>query len=408
MPPTFQHHVLPNGLTVVAEPNPDAHTAAVGYFVKTGARDESAPVMGVSHFLEHMMFKGTARRSADDVNREFDEIGANYNAFTSHEQTVYYAHVLPEFLPRAVDLIGDILRPALREDDFSMEKNVILEEIGMYDDRPAWRLQDALLEHYFGEHPMGYRVLGTKQTVTDLTAGQMRDYFQQRYASDNVVVSAVGRFDFEALLKDIEKVAGDWQPSGATRAYADPSLADAAHTVTDDKVTRHYIGLLCPAPSAQDDDRYAAKVLADVIGDSDGSRIYWALIDPGLADEADFTFMPQDRLGCYLGYASCDPARAEQVEQVLIKTIDTAIDRLTDAEVERAKNKLATSATLQGESPRGRMSSIGSTWSYLGKYLPLEEELAQVMAVTADDLRRLVSDRPFTPKTLLRLGPGGA
>ncbi len=173
----------------------------------------------------------------------------------------------------------------------------------------------------------------------------------------------------------------------------------------DEKVTRHYIGLLCPAPSAQDDDRYAAKVLADVLGDSEGSRVYWALVEPGLADEADFSFMPQDRLGCYLGYASCDPARAEQVEDVLIKTINSAVDNITDAEVERAKNKLATSATLQGESPRGRMTSIGSAWSYLGEYLPLEEELARVMAVTADDLRRLVADPPFSPKTVLRLGP---
>ena len=402
----FRHHTLPNGLTVVAEPDPSAHTAALGFFVKTGARDEEAPVMGVSHFLEHMMFKGTSRRSADDVNREFDEIGANYNAFTSHEQTVYYAHVLPEFLPRAVDLLGDILRPALRESDFDMEKNVILEEIGMYDDRPTWRLQDTLIEQYFADHPLGFRVLGTKQTVSDLTAAQMREYFDRRYASDNVVVSAVGKFDFDTLIAEVEKIAGSWKPSGATRNYNAPSIAAREHTMHDPNVTRHYIGLLCPGPSAQDDSRYAAKVLSDVLGDSEGSRIYWALVEPGLADEADFSFMPQDRLGCYLGYASCDPDRAKQVEELLISTIDSAIDNLTDDEVERAKNKLATSATLQGESPRGRMTSIGSTWSYLGEHLPLEEELARVMAVTPEDIRRLFADGKFSPKTVLRLGPG--
>ncbi len=406
MPPTFHHHTLPNGLTLVAESNPDAHTAAVGFFVKTGARDEQSEVMGVSHFLEHMMFKGTARRTADDVNREFDEIGANYNAFTSHEQTVYYAHVLPEFLPRAVDLLGDILRPALRDDDFNMEKNVILEEIGMYDDRPSWRLQDALLEHYYGSHPMGFRVLGTPQTVGDMKPEQMREYFGQRYAADNVVVSAVGKFEFNQLLEEVEKIAGNWRPSGATRRYDAPEPTAQQHTMPDGKVSRHYLGLLCPAPSAQDDDRYAAKVLSDVLGDSEGSRIYWALIDPGLADEADFSFLPHDRLGCYLGYASCDPARAQQVEEVLVKTINSAAENITDEEVERAKNKLATSATLQGESPRGRMTSIGSTWTYLGEYLTLEEELARVMAVTPDDLRRLVADPPFAPKTILRLGPG--
>ncbi len=406
MPPAFHQRTLSNGLTVLAETNPSAHTAAIGFFVKTGARDEDAPVMGVSHFLEHMMFKGTARRSADDVNREFDEIGANYNAFTSHEQTVYYAHILPEFLPRAVDLLGDILRPALREEDFGMEKNVILEEIGMYDDRPTWRLQDELLERYFAGHPLGYRVLGTRQTVTDLGADQMRSYFDQRYAADNIVVSASGKIDFDALIGDMEKIAGHWKPSGAARRYDTPSVTDRQHTIQDDKVTRHYIGLLCPAPSAQDDARYTAKVLADVLGDAEGSHIYWALVEPGLADEADFSFMPQDRLGCYLGYASCDPDRAQEVEALLIKTIDSAVEHLTDAEIERAKNKLATQATLQGESPRGRMTSIGSTWSYLGEYLPLDQELAQIMAVTTDDIRRLYADSPFSPKTILRLGPG--
>ena len=362
--------------------------------------------MGVSHFLEHMMFKGTSRRTADDVNREFDEIGADYNAFTSHEQTVYYAHVLPEFLPRAVDLLGDILRPSLREDDFNMEKNVILEEIGMYDDRPAWRLQDELLERYFESHPLGYRVLGTNQTVTDLTPAQMRSYFDERYAADNIVVSAVGKIDFEKLVADVQKITESWKPSGATRSYAQPTITDRQHTLKDPKVARHYTAFLCPAPSAQDDSRYAAKVLSDVLGDSEGSRTYWALVEPGLADEADFSFIPQDGLGCYLGYASCDPKRAQQVEELLIKTIDTAVADLKDDEVERAKNKIATSATLQGESPRGRMTSIGSTWSYLGKHLPLEEELARIMAVTPDDIRKLVADKPFSPKTILRLGPG--
>jgi len=362
--------------------------------------------MGVSHFLEHMMFKGTARRSADDVNREFDEIGADYNAFTSHEQTVYYAHILPEFLPRAIDLLGDILRPALREEDFTTEKNVILEEIGMYDDRPSWRLQDELIERYFADHPLGYRVLGTRQTVTDLTATQMRCYFDERYAADNVVVSAVGKLDFDELIENIEKIAGHWKPSGATRRYDQPNISEQQHFAQDPKVARHYIAMLCPGPSAQDERRYAAKILADVLGDCEGSRTYWALVEPGLADEADFSFIPQDGLGCYMGYASCDPERATQVEELLIKTIDSAVSELTDQEVERAKNKIATSATLQGESPRGRMTSIGSTWSYLEKYLPLEEELAQLTAVTPDDIRALVADLPFSPKTILRLGPG--
>ncbi len=404
----FRHHTLSNGLTIVAEPDPAAHTAALGFFVKTGARDEDAPVMGVSHFLEHMMFKGTARRTADDVNREFDEIGANYNAFTSHEQTVYYAHILPEFLPRAVDLLGDILRPALRESDFDMEKNVILEEIGMYDDRPTWRLQDTLLERYFVNHPLGFRVLGTPDTVTALTADQMRTYFESRYAADNIVVAAAGKLDFAALVDEAAKITADWRPSGATREHGRPVAVDTDLTLRDAKVNRHYLAIMTPAPSAQDETRYAAKVLADVLGDSEGSRIYWALVDPGLADEADFSFLPYDQTGAYLAYASCDPARAEAVESKLLETLESVKAGVELDEIDRARNKLATSATVSGERPLGRMRSVGGQWTYLGEYLPLEEELSRLTAVTRDDLAALLQAHPFTPRTTVRLTPEGS
>lgn len=407
MPPQFHHTTLPSGLTVLAECNDDAHTAAVGFFVKTGARDETADLMGVSHFLEHMMFKGTDRRTADDVNREFDEMGASYNAYTSHEQTVFYAHVLPEYIPRAVDLLGDILKPSLREDDFSMEKNVILEEIGMYEDRPEWRLQDTLLEDYFAGHTLAYRVLGTNDTVSKLTAEQMRTYFDQRYAPDNIVVAAAGKLDFGAFTNDVSKITSSWKPTHARRNYIEPRPADKQRTLTDAKLSRHYVALLCPAPSAQDPRRYTAKVLADVLGDTEGSRLYWALVDPGLADDADFSFMPQDQTGAYMAFASCDPKRAAQVEEKLIETIDELTKGVTEEEVTRAKNKLATQATLQGERPAGRMRALGNQWSYLGEYLSLEQELDHLMAVTVDDIQSLMKDIPFTPRTIVRLGPTG-
>ncbi|MEM1354436.1 MAG: pitrilysin family protein [Planctomycetota bacterium] len=408
MPLDFKHTTLPNGLNILAETNDDAHTAAVGFFVKTGARDETPGVMGVSHFLEHMMFKGTERRSADDVNREFDEIGANYNAFTSHEQTVYYAHVLPEMLPQAVDLFADMLRPSLRGDDFDMEKKVILEEIGMYDDRPEWRLHDRLLEEHFGEHGLGYRVLGTTDTVGDLTATQMRAYFEQRYSPDNLVVAAAGRVDFDQLCADLDQRCGNWLPTDASRDYLDPPKTDKRVTLDDDKVTRHYLAMLCEGPSAQDPLRYPAKVLADVLGDSDGSRLYWALVDKGLADEADFSMMPHDGCGQFFAYASCDPKRAEQVEQKLLATIDAVVGDgfdITVEEVDRAKNKLATKATLQGERPAGRMQALGSHWNYHGRYLPLTEELDRLMAVTVEEVRQVMERYPLTPRTIATLGP---
>ncbi len=401
----FRKATLANGLTVIAEVNPDAHTAAIGYFVKAGARDEDRVVMGVSHFLEHMMFKGTARRTADDVNREFDEIGANYNAFTSHEMTVFYAHVLPEFLPRATDLLGDMLRPALRVEDFEMERNVILEEIGMYDDRPQWRLQDTMLETYFQEHPLAYRVLGTKESIQALKADQMRGYFEQRYGANSITVAAAGKLDFEALVRDIEAITGQWPKAPQIRRYDEPKVIFNQRSLVDAKLTRHYLAAICPAPAAQDDHRYAAMILTDVLGDSDGSRLYWALTETGLADEASFSYDPQDRFGGYIAFASCDPERSEEVEAKLLAVLDGYAASIDADEVQRAKNKIATNLTLHGERPSGRMTSLGGTWTYLGQYLPLADELERIMAVTPQDVTDLLQQYPLSQRAIVRLGP---
>ncbi|MAE67648.1 MAG: peptidase M16 [Phycisphaeraceae bacterium] len=401
----FHKETLPNGLTVVAEENTGAHTAAVGFFVRTGARDEERPVMGVSHFLEHMMFKGTAQRTADEVNREFDAMGASNNAYTSEENTVYWARVLPEKLPLAVDLIGDMLRPALRDEDFDIEKNVILEEIGMYEDRPQWRLHDSLCEVHFGDHPMSYRILGTTDSIKALCVDQMRDYFSERYSPDNVTVAAAGKLDFGRLVEDVKQRCAAWAPTGTERRYDPPSLESRDHALQDPKLSRHYVAMICPGPTAQDPRRYAAAVLTDVLGAADGSRLYWALIDPGLADEADISINTQDRTGCYLAYASCDPGRAQQVEQILLETLDGYAQRIDAGEIERAKNKIATDDTLAGESPGGRMRAIGLQWTYLGRYVSLAEEIEQLMAVTVDDVRDLMTAYPFQPRTVARLGP---
>jgi predicted Zn-dependent peptidase len=160
MPLTFHHHQLSNGLDVIAEVNPDSHSFAAGLFVRTGSRDETSDINGVSHFLEHMMFKGSDKYTWEDVNRIFDEIGARYNAFTSQEMTAYYANVLPEFTDKAVEHLSHLLRPAIRNEDFTTEKKVILEEIAMYLDDPGHRLYEKLMEAHFGNHPLSMSILG--------------------------------------------------------------------------------------------------------------------------------------------------------------------------------------------------------------------------------------------------------
>ncbi len=403
----FKQATLDNGLTIIAEVKDSAHTAACGFFVKTGTRDEPIELMGVSHFLEHMMFKGTNKRTADQVNIDFDRMGANYNAATSQEATYFWAHVLPEYFGDAVELLSDIMRPTLRGDDFDMEKNVILEEIGMYRDRPFWVAYEQAMEKFCGVHPLGYRILGTPESITALKRDQMADYFNHWYSPDNMVVSLSGRVDFDRTVDQLNELCGGWQRTGAARDYTPVPADGIDETITQDTLKRHYMVCLTPGPSRQDESRYAASVLANVLGDDDGSRLYWKVIDPGLADEAEMSYQPHDQFGCFLSYASCDPARADDVEAALIEVMREAADDVTEAEVERSRSKIAMDLMLHEEQPAGRMMALGATWLYTGEYRPLADELAKIEAVTADDLRTFVKDWPFEPRTTIRLTPGG-
>jgi len=407
MPVTFERAELPNGLTIIAETDPDAHTASCGFFVRTGARDEPAAVMGVSHFLEHMMFKGTAKRSADDVNREFDEIGASYNAFTTHEMTAFYANVLPEYLPRATDILADILRPALRIEDFTTEKGVILEEIAMYKDNPFWVLYERTMEEYYAAHPLAHRVLGTPETITALTRDQMKAYFENRYSADNTVVSLAGRVNFPKAVEQIGALCSSWRRTGATRDVTAPRVAEHEFTIHDEKVSRGYLLIVSPAPAATDDRRYAAMMLSRVLGDADNSRLHWALIETGIAEEAAAAFDPRDGCGDMYIYASGDPDRLDEIQRTIDREVDGLVASLSNDDLERLRNKLATAVTLAGERPGGRMQRLGRLWITLGRYQSLEEELDRINAVTLDDLRAVARAFPFRPRTIGKMLPKG-
>ena len=192
----------PNGLQIIGETSPSARSVALGFFVRTGARDETPEVSGVTHFLEHMVFKGTPHRTALDVNRDFDRIGADYNAFTSEENTVFHAAILPEYLPQAVDILADILRPSLRDEDFDMEKKVIIEEIGMYEDQPMWsRLRPRQAAVTSPTTASATASSARVQSITALTRDQMHAYFQRRYVAPNITVAAAGNFDWQELVR---------------------------------------------------------------------------------------------------------------------------------------------------------------------------------------------------------------
>jgi predicted Zn-dependent peptidase len=406
MPLKFHHKQLANGLDVIAEVNPDSHSFAAGLFVKTGSRDESTDVNGVSHFLEHMMFKGSTKYTWEDVNRIFDEMGARYNAFTSQEMTAYYANVLPEFTEKAIEHLSHLLRPALRDEDFTTEKKVILEEIAMYLDDPGHRLYEKLMDAHFGNHPLSMSILGSAESIQRLKRDQMERYFRTRYGPGNMVLAATGRLEFDEVVKLAEKYCGTWPHVEAPRQQPSPMYKPQRIALADSKLNRQYTMAMTPGPSQQDDRRFAARVLSDVIGDSDGSRLYWALVDNAIAEEADFGFYPHDGCGSFYLALTTAPERSDQALSIARAELEKVKKDLTDDEVERAKNKIASSLVLSGEVPLGRMRSIGGQWIYNKEYRSLEKDMATLMSVDTKSLLRLMEDFPFDPMTVVSLGPG--
>jgi predicted Zn-dependent peptidase len=406
MPLSFHHKQLPNGLDVIAEINPDSHSFAAGLFVNTGSRDESADINGVSHFLEHMMFKGSAKYTWEDVNRIFDEIGARYNAFTSQDMTAYYANVLPEFTEKAVEHLSHLLRPAIRNEDFTTEKKVILEEIAMYLDDPGHRLYEKLMAVHFGNHPLSMSILGSPESIQKLERDQMAKYFQQRYGPGNMVLAATGRLEFDEVVRLAEKYCGTWPHVDAPRHQPLPLYKPQRVDLTDEKLNRQYTMAMTPGPSAQDDRRFAARVLADVVGDSDGSRFYWALVDNAIAEDADFGFYPHDSCGSFYYSLVTAPERTAQAMSIATKELDKVKTDLNEDEIERAKNKIASGIVLSGEVPLGRMNSIGRQWIYNREYRSLEQDMETLMGVNRRALRELMDEYPFDPVTIVTLGPG--
>jgi len=402
----FKHTQLSNGLTIIAEANPAAATIAAGFFVRTGSRDETGDISGVTHFLEHMAFKGTDRRSVFDVNREFDEMGAHYNASTSEENTIFYASTLPEFQTRLLDLLCDILRPALRQEDFDVEKNIILDEIAMSEDQPKFQVYHKLMSAYFGAHPLGNPILGTQESIRALRREQMQEYFERRYSPLNVTVVGVGKLDWNAFVDKVERMCSHWRPSPAVRQTprADPSRGEKI--IADPKLARQQIGLMSPAPSCQDPRRYAAQLLATIVGDSTGSRLFYALVDPAIADEADMAYFPMDGEGAFLTFLSADADRAGEALRITRAELRKFLDGgFRDAELLAAKNKIASGATVKGELPMGRLAAVGFDWVYRHEYVPLAEQIDTLFAVTGDQVMDVARACDLTAPAVLALGP---
>jgi len=402
----FKKEQLENGLDIVGEVNKSAKSAAVGFFVKTGSRDESKQINGVSHFLEHMLFKGTEKLSALEVNEAFDRTGAQFNAFTSEENTVYYAAVLPEYLLEVTGLWIELMRPALRDDDFSIEKNVIKEEIAMYKDLPSFDVMDRCRTLHFDSHPCGNSVLGSETSIDNLTAEQMRDYFVRRYAPNNIVLACAGNFEWDQICSICTNSCGRWQEQAVGRKLEHYGGSKKKERVEKSNLVREHICLMSAGVSAQDPRRFAASLLGIIVGDNVGSRFFWELVDKALAETATMQFGAMDGTGAFYSYIRCSAGDVTKVLDTVGGIFQNLSENgITEDELRKAKNKVLSALVIKNELPMGRLIDLGFNWIYLEQYRTVQDDISAIKAVTVNDVNELIGQFKPGDFTQLSMGP---
>ena len=403
----FKKKELSNGLTIVGEVNKSAKSAAVGFFVKTGSRDESDEINGVSHFLEHMLFKGTEKLSALEVNEAFDRTGAQFNAFTSEENTVFYAATLPEYLIEVTGLWIDLMRPKLRDEDFNIEKNVIKEEIAMYKDLPSFDVMDRCRHLYFDGDRCGNSILGSEESIDNLTSEQMRNYFSNRYAPNNMVLACVGNFDWDQICSQAEPSCSKWEKQQISRELKHSAGSGKCERIEKQNLNREHICLMSSSVPAQDQRRFAAVLLSAIIGDDVGSRYFWELVDKALAETATMQFGAMDGTGVFYSYIQCSNENSAKVLDI-VRGIFQSVgkDGVSENELKKAKNKILSALVIKNELPMGRLIDLGFNWTYLKQYRTITDDINAIRAVTIDDIHSLIEEFNPCNFTQLSLGPG--
>jgi len=402
----FKSDKLANGLVIIGEINKSAKSAAVGFFVKTGSRDESEQINGVSHFLEHMLFKGTDKLSALEVNEAFDRTGAQFNAFTSEENTVYYAAVLPEYLAEVTELWTQLMRPALRDEDFDIEKNIIKEEIAMYKDLPSFDVMDRCRTLHFDGHPCGNSVLGSEESIDNLTAEQMRGYFAKRYAPNNIVLACTGNFEWDQIRRLATSSCSSWQKQTVERELGHSEGSRKKQRLEKANLAREHICLMSAGVSAQAPRRFAASLLGTIVGDDVGSRFFWELVDKALAEAASMQFGAMDGTGAFCSYIRCSSENVTKVLDIVRGIFDDlARDGVTEDELTKAKNKILSALVIKNELPMGRLVDLGFNWTYLQQYRAIEDDVNAIKSVTVDDVYSLIEQFRPGDFTQLSLGP---
>ena len=408
--------VLPGGLRVITEHLPSVRSAAFGIWAGVGSCDEDLAHAGATHYLEHLLFKGTGRRTALEISAALDAVGGELNAFTGKEYTCYYARVLDVDLPLAIDVLSDMVTGSLIEPkDVDAERGVILEEIAMNDDDPADTVHEAFAVQLFGDTPLGRPILGTAGSINAITREQISGHYRARYTPPSLVVAAAGSVNHEAVVASVREAFGGALAAPAAPAQprlgglgeALPGGAGRGVRLVSRGIEQANLVLGCEGLSRNDDRRFALGVLNAALGGGMSSRLFQEVREKrGLAYSV-YSFASQHaETGLWGVYVGCLPAKADEVLAICQDEIAKAVTSgLTDAELERGKGQLRGSIVLGLEDPSSRMSRLGKAELVYPRLEPVEEILASIEAVTHDDVRRVAAEVIDLPKALAVVGP---
>jgi len=412
---TVRRTVLPGGLRVLTEAVPAMRSVSFGIWVGVGSRDETRQLNGVSHFLEHLLFKGTRRRTAWEISAAIEAVGGETNAFTTKEYTCYYARVLDTDLPLAIDVMCDlVVGSVLAEADVETERGVILEEIAMHDDEPGEEVHDFFAELVYGEHPLARLISGTADTISPMTRRQISNFYQKRYIPPAMVIAAAGNLDHAQVVRLVreafaDRLGGTAQPlprRGAGNAPA-PRVRKGKLRVVDKETEQAHLVLGGAGLARDDERRFALGVLNSAFGAGMSSRLFQEIRERrGLAYSVySYTSQYADT-GTFGIYAGCAPGKVDEVLALARDELARVAEHgLTDEEITRGKGMLKGSLVLGLEDTGSRMSRLGKGELLYDELLTIDQILTTIDAVTPDEVRAVARDVLGSQPSLAIVGP---
>ncbi|MFM8961208.1 MAG: M16 family metallopeptidase [Actinomycetota bacterium] len=411
---TVRKTVHPSGLRIVTEEIPNVRSAAFGIWVNVGSRDESTSVAGASHFLEHLLFKGTKTRTALDISSSIEAVGGEMNAFTSKEYTCFYARVIDADLPLAIDVISDLITSSLgRPEDVDAERKVVLEEISMRDDDPSDLVHDLFAETFFGDTPVGRPILGTVESITSMSRNSIFNYYKKRYLPEDIVIAVAGNIKHQKVIDAVVKAMsrdgflGDTKSEFKMRSTAKVKRRGERIGLIHRKTEQAHLFLGVDGVARDDQRRFAMSVLSAALGGGMSSRLFQEIREKrGLAYSV-YSYAQQFAGTGALGfYAGCTPSKATEVISLIREVLnDVAVNGLTHEELLRAQGAVKGTLVLSQEDTGSRMSRIGKSELVHGEIQSFDEILGAITKVSSSDIRELAGEFLTKSPTLAIVGP---